>query len=78
MPDKPMIVMGPLSGPEGNAWVILGRCRNAMREAGRLDEWETIRDDMTSGDYQHLLDVVDQHFEVYGTRVAADPDWRTT
>ena len=78
MEDKPIIVMGPISGPDGNAWVILGRAREALRKAGRKDEWEAIEKDMMSGDYQHLLDVVDEHFDVYGTRMAADPDWRST
>lgn len=75
---KPQIVLGPLSGPDGNAWVILGRARDALRQAGRLKEWPAIEREMKAGDYQHLLDVTDHYFDVLGTRVAADPDWRTT
>ncbi len=51
--DKPRLDLGNLSGPEGNAFVILGRAIKTAR-AFKLD-WEAIQKEATSGDYEHLL-----------------------
>jgi len=59
---KPRLELGNLSGPEGNAFVILGRAQKVAKENG-LD-WDAIRNDATSDDYDHLLSVVRKHFEV--------------
>lgn len=75
---KTPVILGPLSGPDGNAWAIMAACKRALRKEGRLDEWNPIQKDMMSGDYQHLLDVVDNHFTVLGTRLGADSNWRST
>jgi hypothetical protein len=50
--------LGNLLGPEGNAFVVLGRCETAARESG-LDEAaiSEFRREATSGDYDHLLRV---------------------
>lgn len=49
-----------LSGPGGNAYALLG---TAHRLAVQLDlEWEPIRQEMTSGDYEHLIATFDKHF----------------
>lgn len=76
-PDKPIVTIGPLSGPDGNAWALMAYCRDALRAVGRQDEWPAIQADMMSGDYQHLLDVMDQHFTV-AARAAVTLDWRST
>lgn len=60
MPKYPNIVVsiGSLYGPEGNAFVILGKVTNALKEYGISKE---IRDDYmkaaTYGDYENLLKV---------------------
>jgi hypothetical protein len=53
-------VMIDLRGPQGNAFVLLGTARRLCRQLGI--EWEPINKDMTSGDYEHLIKVFDQHF----------------
>ncbi len=56
-----------LTGADGNAFAVIGLCREAAREAGTpTDEWRKIQVDMMSGDYDHLLTVVMTHFEVGG------------
>lgn len=53
-----------LVGEDGNAFAILGRCRRAARRAGWSEEqWEAFREEATSGDYDHLLGTVMEHFE---------------
>jgi len=49
-----------LTGPEGNAFVLLGYAGRFAKEMG-LDA-AAIRDEMTSGDYEHLITVFDKHF----------------
>ena len=49
-----------LNGPEGNAFCLLGYGRHICKATGR--EWEPIRDDMTSGDYDHLVKVFKKNF----------------
>ena len=53
-----------LVGEDGNAFNILGRARQALRLAGRGDEWTTFEVEATSADYQHLLAVVMKWFDV--------------
>lgn len=49
-----------LTGPDGNAFVLLGIARNL---AEQMDlNWEVIQADMISGNYEHLLKVMDFHF----------------
>ena len=54
-----------LTGEDGNAFAILGRCRKAAREAGWTeDAWQAFREEATGGDYHHLLQVVLLRFDV--------------
>ena len=53
-----------LVGEDGNAFAILGRALQALRQAGRGDEWAAFEAEATSGDYDHLLAVVMCWFEV--------------
>ena len=56
-----------LTGPDGNAWFLMGTARNLIKELNKLrgnkylDE-EEIMADMMSGDYEHLLEVMEKHF----------------
>jgi hypothetical protein len=54
-----------LTGEDGNAFLIIGKCLKAMRKAGwsveQIDKFQT---DATSGDYDHLLATVMKYCEV--------------
>lgn len=52
-----------LSGPDGNAYVILGYAKNFCKQLN-LD-YEPIRKEMTSGDYENLIEVFDKYFGEY-------------
>lgn len=54
-----------LTGPEGNAYYLLDYAKSFAKQ---LDlEWDPIREDMTSGDYEHLLEVFEEHFGSFVT-----------
>ena len=45
-----------LTGQDGNAFAVLGRCRDAARDAGLSDEEiATFMNEAMAGDYDHLL-----------------------
>jgi hypothetical protein len=49
-----------LTGPKGNAFYLIGLARQLAKE---LDlDVEVITEDMQSGDYEHLLEVFEEHF----------------
>lgn len=52
-----------LTGPEGNAYVLMGHASNLAKQLG-LDR-EAILKDMKSSDYEHLVKVFDKHFGEY-------------
>ena len=54
-----------LSGPDGNAFVLLGKARSLAKQLGLPNQ--EIEDDMMSGDYEHLLEVFDKHFGSFVT-----------
>jgi len=49
-------------GTDGNAFALLGHARRVALK-NNLD-WEVIKKEATSGDYDHLLQVLMEHFEV--------------
>ena len=49
-----------LTGPEGNAFVLLGYAKNLAKQIG-LD-FDKIQEEMTSGDYENLIEVFDRYF----------------
>jgi len=49
-----------LTGPEGNAFVLLGMAKGWAKDLG-LD-WKPIQQDAMIGDYEHLLEVFEKHF----------------
>ena len=49
-----------LTGPEGNAFVLMGYAKRWAKDMG-LDG-ESIIQDMMSDDYEHLVQVFDEHF----------------
>jgi hypothetical protein len=67
-----------LMGPNGNAWSLMGTARNLAKELNRgilnesyrpgdavLYDIEAITKDMMSGDYEHLLSVMEREFGKY-------------
>lgn len=54
-PKYPYIIV-ELSGHDGNAFAILGRCRQAAQEAGLSeDEIDAFMTEAMAGNYDHLL-----------------------
>lgn len=53
-----------VSGPiNGNAFAVLGACRKAALRAGwTREEWKIVEDEAKSGDYDHLLATLMEHF----------------
>jgi hypothetical protein len=54
----PMVI--DLTGPEGNAFVLMGYATRFSRQMG-LDS-DTIMKEMKSGDYENLIQVFDKYF----------------
>ena len=57
-PSTPMIM--DLTGPDGNAVELLGFAKNFANQL-KLD-YSKINAEMTSGDYENLLQVFDKYF----------------
>ena len=54
-----------LTGTDGNAFAVIGACKAAARKAGwTTDEITQLVEDMTAGDYDHLLGIAMQRFDV--------------
>ena len=51
-----------LMGQDGNAFFILGRAQRVARQNNM--DWDKIRNEATSGDYDHLLQTMMKYFEV--------------
>lgn len=58
---KPRYYFGDLSGPEGNALVVLGCAQRVLKGVYLQEEVEEFMTDAMSGDYRHLLETVDKH-----------------
>ena len=57
-----------LTGPEGNAFVLLGYAKRYAKQLGMNGvEAEAIVHEMMQGDYENLLDVFDREFGDYVT-----------
>ena len=54
-----------LTGPQGNAFCLLGTAKNLSKQLDK--NWEVISNDMKSGDYEHLLKVFEREFGEYVT-----------
>jgi len=55
-----------LSGPDGNAFVILGIAQDLCRQLKDINperyDWDKIKTEMESGDYENLINVFDNYF----------------
>ena len=57
-PKKEIVI--DLTGPDGNAFVLMGYARQFARQLG-LDSNKIIKE-MREGDYENLLEVFDKNF----------------
>lgn len=58
--SKPVI---DLTGPDGNAYCLMGYAKGWAKDIGK--DWNPIHADMMSGDYEHLLAVIEREFGDY-------------
>jgi len=54
-----------LTGPQGNAYFLLGTAKNLAKKLGL--NGNEITKEMMSGDYEHLLEVFDENFGMFVT-----------
>ncbi len=55
-----------LTGPDGNAFVLLGYAKRIARKIGMNGvEAKNIQTEMTNGDYEHLVETFDKYFGDY-------------
>ena len=61
-----------LTGPDGNAFVLMGYAMQWAKQLGKETllllhgvTWEEIQKDMMSGDYEHLLSIIEKYFGEY-------------
>lgn len=59
-PKTPRTIEIDLTGPQGNAFFLLGTASNLAKQLG-LDDKE-IQVEMMKGDYENLLQVFDSYF----------------
>ncbi len=64
--EKPAL---KILGENGNAFAIMGAAKKAYRnhfggEDGGEAPWSEIQEEMTSGDYDNLLETVSRYFDV--------------
>jgi hypothetical protein len=60
---KPSMIEIDLLGPDGNAFVLLGYAKNLSKQLGI--NYEKVKSEMTSGDYENLIKVFDNYFGEY-------------
>jgi len=53
-----------LRGPEGNAYALLGIAKRAFNDL-KWENWDEVRKDMTSSDYDHLVEVFNDHLSEF-------------
>jgi hypothetical protein len=58
--QHPKEIIIDLTGPDGNAFALMGYAKQFAKQLG-LDSNKIINE-MTSGDYEHLLEVFDNAF----------------
>ena len=49
-----------LLGPDGNAFVLLSIAKDLCHKTGI--EWEPVKNEMTSSNYENLIQVMDHYF----------------
>lgn len=54
-----------LTGPQGNAFCLLGIAHDFTKQLGREEDWSEISKRMKSGNYDNLLKVFEEEFGEY-------------
>ena len=58
-----------LQGPQGNAFALMAYADDFLRQMGRRHEFNAMRTDMMSGDYDNLIRIFEENFGEYVTLV---------
>ena len=58
-----------LQGPQGNAFALMGYADDFLRQMDRRDEFNAMRTEMMSGDYDNLIRIFEKNFGDYVTLV---------
>ena len=58
-----------LQGPMGNAFALMGYADDFLRQMGRRHEFNAMRTEMMSGDYNNLIRIFEENFGEYVTLV---------
>ena len=62
-----------LQGPQGNAFALMAYADDFLRQMGRRHEFNAMRTEMMSGDYNNLIRIFEENFGEYVTLVG-NPD----
>ena len=54
-----------LHGPNGNAFALMGYADDFLRQMGRRHEFNAMRSEMMSGDYENLVRIFEENFGDY-------------
>ena len=58
-----------LKGPQGNAFQLMAYAEDFLRQMGRRHEFNAMRSEMMSGDYNKLIGIFEKNFGEYVTLV---------
>ena len=58
-----------LQGPQGNAFALMAYADDFLRQMGRRHEFNAMRTEMMSGDYDNLIRIFEKNFGEYVTLV---------
>lgn len=54
-----------LQGPSGNAFALMAYAEDFLRQMGRRHEFNAMRSEMMSGDYNKLIGIFEKNFGEY-------------
>ena len=54
-----------LQGPQGNAFALMAYADDFLRQMGRRHEFNAMRTEMMSGDYDNLIRIFEKNFGDY-------------
>ena len=58
--QQPKEIVIDLTGPQGNAFFLLGTAKDLAHQLNL--NWNIIHEEMTSGDYENLVEIFDFYF----------------